>query len=249
MFEQKKQNNPNKSGKVKSNQPDNIKLKRQVPGSMVKRKAGPTLISDGVKKKNGFINFAESFIRLYRLIFLLVVIIVLLAVSYGGYWLYKVNIVEWQGLIEKKQQTLDIKEQELNQLKSIKVSYEDLEDSSKKILQVLPDERDLPSVFVQLEALAYKHNLFLSTVDIAAEQSTGEEKRKKDKVELHKLVINLSLSGGDYFTLKNFLNDVENNLRLLDIRSIVYSPEGNTYNISMNTYYFGEGYAITQEEE
>jgi len=116
-------------------------------------------------------------------------------------------------------------------------------------LQVLPDERDLPSVFVQLEALAYKHNLFLSTVDIAAEQSTGEEKRKKDKVELHKLVINLSLSGGDYFTLKNFLNDVENNLRLLDIRSIVYSPEGNTYNISMNTYYFGEGYAITQEEE
>ncbi len=213
-----------------------------------KTKAVPVMIKANNKKKSAFLGFAENFNRLYRLIFLLFFVVLFLALGAGSYYFYKINVEAVESLIKNQQEVLRQRQKELSELKSIKVSYEDLEDSSKRILEILPDQKDLPSIFVQLEALAHSHNLFLGTIDIAGDTAFEDEEQNLNSSKLHKLNINLSLTGGDYFTLKEFLLDVEKNLRLLDIKSIVFTPESNTYNLIINTYYFGEVYEPETEE-
>ena len=193
-------------------------------------------------KKSGLIPVAEQFIKFYRLIFIVMAVLLIIICGAGIFSLYEPTIGSVKKAIADNQAVLAEKEQALNKLKSVKVSFDNIEESAQKILDVLPAEKDLPSLFVQLEALAFKHNLFLKTVDVSTPDKGIEETSESKKQELNKLVITLNISGGDYFTLKNFLADIEKNLRLLDIKSLSYTPQSNAYSLVIHTYYFGEKY-------
>lgn len=229
----------------------NNQLKKEIPPTV---KTAPAVhaavnISSHTRvKKDGIIPFAEQFIKFYRLI-LIVTIVVLIIVCSGGIWLiYEGTIRKVETKVADNQALLAEKEQSLSKLKSVKVSVENLEESAQKILAVLPAEKDLPNVFVQLEALAFKNNLFLRTVDIASPEEGVTDEGEGKRLKLNKLVITLNVAGGDYFTLKNFLADIEKNLRLLDIKALSYLPQNNSYNLVINTYYFGEQYEKSGSE-
>ncbi|NQT49899.1 type 4a pilus biogenesis protein PilO [Candidatus Kuenenbacteria bacterium] len=219
-------------------------------GKMVGLEKSDHVLNSGNKvKKNRFLGFAESFIQYFQMIFILSLVILILAFAYCVYNVYDVNINEMKLIVQQKQQVLAEKENELSELKSAKVNYEGIEESVQKMLMVLPSEKELSSIFVQLDALAYKNNLSLDTVDIAESQELDGENIKSQKPTLKKLALTLSLTGGDYYTLKNFLIDVEKNLRLLDVKALIYEPLAGSYNLTMNTYYWGENIYEESDEE
>lgn len=206
------------------------------------------IISDKKIKRGGFVSFAESFIKIYKLLLLLVIAAALCVFVAASFLLYRTDIEDIKSRIVQKQAVLAEKEQELGRAKSIKIDFDNIGESSKKIIDILPLEKDLPGIFVQLEALAIKNNLFLGSLDIAAGENL-EEKEGVAARQLNKLILTLNVKGGDYFTFKNYLADIENNLRLLDIKSIAYTPDSNVYSLTLNTYYFGEQYEEPEPEE
>lgn len=55
---------------------------------------------------------------------------------------------------------------------------------------------------------------------------------------VHKLNISFVISGGGYGEMKNFLRDIEKNIRLFDVYDISFSsPEEGPYTINLRTYY------------
>ena len=109
---------------------------------------------------------------------------------------------------------------------------------------ILPAEAKIPELIAQLEALAFKNGFKVASLDIsskeAEKESRGEaEVQATSDTGLKMLSIGLGVSGGDYFSLKQFLQDTEDHLRLMDVMSINFqSTEGEgTYLLNIQTYY------------
>lgn len=201
------------------------------PGS-----AGEVVIGR-VKEQARFVNAAEQFLRAYRLIFVLLIVVCLFGAALFVYSVYTTNVVDVQALLARNTVVLEQRQAELEKLKSTKINFAQLEGSAQKILDVLPMSKDLPAIFVQMEALAVKQNLFLASLDVADDKDAAAGKKR---LPLQKIIINISLTGGDYFALKGFLADVEKNLRLLDVRSLAYAPDTKSFNISLAAYFYND---------
>jgi Tfp pilus assembly protein PilO len=187
------------------------------------------------KAKDGKLAMAENFIRFFRIIFALVVIIGLIAVGLCLYQVYESQILNLQTRISEKENVSNLRQAQLDKLKSANIDYDKLEASSQKIVDVLPSQKDLSSVLIQLESIAGKNNIDFTSLNIAESGNV-----EAGGYVVHKVNLTLILTGGDYATFKNYLYDVEKNLRLMDIESIVYTPTTNQYNLTISTYYLTE---------
>src|SRR6056297_1640671 len=152
--------------------------------------------------------FSENFIKYYRSIALFFVLLVLVVGSFTMGYFYQTYIADIKDMIKEQESLLSKKSNELERLEQVKFVYDDLRESSKKVLDMLPRDKDLPELFVQLESIAFKNNISLEMVDISKQASRFELKGVKAG-ELSSLDVNLNLKGGDYFILKDFLKDLE----------------------------------------
>ena len=82
MFEAKNEN---------KQQPKEVTPVGQTPKVVRTGKMPEKIIRANNKKTSGFITFAENFIRLYRIIMVLFVVLLLVGAGGGGYWLYQTN--------------------------------------------------------------------------------------------------------------------------------------------------------------
>ncbi|MFH1028380.1 MAG: hypothetical protein V1791_10290, partial [Pseudomonadota bacterium] len=113
------------------------------------------------------------------------------------------------------------------------------------IEELLPSREDLPTLFIQMQALAEDAGTELMSVSFAA--GTIDAAMARDS-QLRALDIDLKLSGGTkYDDVKSLLNTIEHARPLLDVTSISFSLEGTEtvalesaggeYSISLRTYY------------
>jgi len=147
----------------------------------------------------------------------------------------------------EKEELLD-KQELFAKVEELTKSYEQNKESVEKADYVLPPEEKIPDLIVQLEALAFEQGLLLEKIDIATavkeEKSRLPEATAKEKtVETYKtLSISLRLVGS-YEAFKTFLNSVEENIRLIDIKSVDFSPESKEeaklfgFEITLTTYH------------
>jgi len=148
-------------------------------------------------------------------------------------------------------ESLRQEDREINKLLS---DYQNIQSSDLKLLEaVLPTNVDLPNLIVQLNTLANDNGLSLSSFSFidSADKDKKESAKSSDtgqssvapKVEnapkeLRKVDISLSLTGGDYHSLKSFVSETESNLRLLDIVSLNFNPKGGGFSVNLLTYYY-----------
>lgn len=185
--------------------------------------------------RSGFLNFAEKVIHLYYLIAVVLVVVVLALGVLLMITVYSNNDISSQMLT--RQTMLTAKQAELSKLKASKTDYEELEKSAQKFFEALPEEAAIPSLILQLESLAGKNNLTMNNINIAEDKVALESNPTKAKSVVKKLTLTTDLAGGDYFTLKNYLADIEKNVRIMDIKSLVYSPTSHGYALTINCYY------------
>lgn len=202
--------------------------------NIIKRPGGD---AGRVVKKPVSIAGMERFLNSFRLYFIVVLIAAVVGTGYFIYVVYNDNISLVRQRIEQKEKGLADQRTELAKLKAAKVNLAELSEPAQKILQILPEKKELPSIIMQIEALAAKHNLFLAALDAADDKSAEVGKKR---LPLQKLLINISLTGGDYYALKGFLADAEKNLRLFDVRSLAYAPDTKSFNLSLAAYYYNE---------
>jgi hypothetical protein len=147
----------------------------------------------------------------------------------------------------------------LTQLNKLKAEYEKISpEGIKKIEIMLPSEKFYEEQFVQLESIVLKNGLLLTSLQISPEglisgkesaaakaKNSQPEKNKAAEAglpeEVTKIKIAMNVAGVDYLSLKNLLYVLENNLQLIDITNLSFSPDQKSATLEMYTYYFVSG--------
>ena len=111
-----------------------------------------------------------------------------------------------------------------------------IEKEAAKIFLAVPEQKDIPGLLVQFEALASANGLVLESVNfgqineaakrgaLGVNWDASEETGQKPKGPFQELKIDLSLSGA-YIAFKNFLGALENNIRAVNVSSIDFSGQ------------------------
>lgn len=158
------------------------------------------------------------------------------------------EILDLRRKVESQEQALLQKEELMAKVERLKDKYEDNEESLKKVNYILPSEKKIPSLIVQIEAMTLEAGLILEKIEFSVasqDKTTKVRTPAQENIGDYKtLRIDLDLIG-DYLAFKNFLELIEENIRLMDIDSINFSPnyseEGELllfdFNTTLITYY------------
>lgn len=141
----------------------------------------------------------------------------------------------------------------MNIVEKLTASYKEKQDVLGKLDYIMPSNQDVPNLIVQLEAIANQGGVILQDVNItvgesqkgeskATEVRTGETQTGTSTSAYRFLVVDLKLLG-DYPAFKNFLQALEENIRLMDIESITFMSKTESatplfeFEVVLKTYY------------
>lgn len=179
--------------------------------------------------------------RYYKLISVLLLIIIVVA----GYYL--ILLPKYEQVGAGSRYNLETVENEFSKRLAHLASLQQLIQNYNKISQtelvklktILPREKDIPSLFVQLQDLTASHNLLLTSVSI--NETPDLIKAAETFGTIKKLNISLSLIGTQadtYDQIKRFLSALESNLRLFDVTALYFNPDSPAYTLNISTYYY-----------
>ncbi len=106
----------------------------------------------------------------------------------------------------------------------------------EKIDVFLPQTADEPAILVALSTIARESGMALLTADVSA----GSQLKGDYPDGLKTVVITLGMGGGDYGRLKLFLQNVERNLRIMDVESLAFAPTSAAYSLRIKAYFLGK---------
>lgn len=126
---------------------------------------------------------------------------------------------------------------QLNSQKKVIGSVAAISESDRKLLAyALPAEADTPGLSVQLHAIAVKSGLKLSSLDMSIPAAVSGEAGGAP-LSVQPLDITMTLDNVSYDTMKLFLTNMQNSLRLLDVRTINFAPSANSISVEARTYF------------
>lgn len=159
--------------------------------------------------------------------------------AYNKASLLRSEIKRHQNLLKEKKE-LAIK---VNQLKQV---YESRKSEIENVYYSLPSAEDIPGLIVQFEALVSENGLILEELDFFEKKvKKTEEVETKTPESFKTLEVTLSATGR-YQSFKSFLEALELNIRLMDIKIIQFSSEETeeilgtgffTFDVRLEVYY------------
>ena len=191
------------------------------------------------------------FMRYFKILPLALIIIILIL----GYFILikpKYNKIrnEIETTIRQKEDNYQTYEGYFNKLNDLKRAYNKIDTNNlQKINYLLPSEPEAEEILVQLESIVLRNGLLLSSVRLDWEKAEPQGESRKPAAlgenseegemlqEIGRVRATLGVTGADYTALKNLLKTLENNLRLIDVESIVFSPDEDTVTLTMSFYY------------
>lgn len=190
--------------------------------------------------------------------FWLLVFLELIFIGAPGYWFllrpeYALNS-RLEAEISQEKTRLETSARQLVSLKKSNLNYAAIsrEDASK-IDEILPSQLDLPSLYVNLEAIALdvggELNSFAVKTDkdnvfrpLAKEKLGSKVENTADvplplKGELKQATISVTYAGISYTRMKKILETIETNLRLMDLVYYSFNPADSSIDLVITVYY------------
>ncbi len=189
----------------------------------------------------------DIFTKYFTFIILLVVILTL---TFFYFFLINPKLEtateEIQQDINFQQNISNMERQKLMQMQESLDYYRQINSDDIEFLEsVIPSSYPKEKLFGEIEDIVLKNgyiltNLSLEEVEESPEEEIEEEQVEKDPKEenLQTISISLEVSGLDYNGMKRFLATLENQLPLMDIVSLEFSPDEETLSLNIYTYYF-----------
>lgn len=189
--------------------------------------------------------FYFSLFRNSRVVSICIAVVVL--VVGGLWWLYpKYDSVQKQGLLtyDSKKLQLQRRTEYLKKINAMLESYRSI-DADKIALAnlILPDDSQIPELFVMLDQLGRDMNLKVSRIAFATQGAVVDPAIKsagKSGGQLQRMGITMGLDmedGISYGKFKEILNTLEQNIRILDLNSVSYDSAQKSITLNLNTYY------------
>ena len=113
----------------------------------------------------------------------------------------------------------------------------------EKISKLAPMDADYGKLFTDFEAIIKEQGFILNSLSINPDvkavknKASGKEKSSVLPSVIGRIKISADISGVDYESLKHLLGVIENNLRLMDVNSLNWSPDNASANLEITTYY------------
>ncbi len=188
----------------------------------------------------------KSNIVIIILIVVLIAVVVFLDLPfYNKVSLLRKEIKSQNDLIKERQEIMA----KVDQLKE---TYKKREAEISRVYYVLPIGKDIPNLIVQFEALAAENGLILEKIDFvekASKKTTqaeqgGEGTTPVSQTDYKSLGISASLTGS-YGAFKSFLEALEYNIRLADLKTVDFSSQQTlvggasalNFSITLDVYY------------
>jgi len=131
-----------------------------------------------------------------------------------------------------QQSTLEQKTKYLQNLQKLKAISEQIEaQGATGVNNILPSDKDIPTLFATYEAIAHTQGVELGSVDIVTPADASKQSG------LNQLQVSLRMSGVRYATFKTFLKSLESLQRVADVKSFGYDAKSGFLNIGLTTYY------------
>lgn len=180
--------------------------------------------------------------------------VILVLILFSLSWLLllgpQYDLIQRSGILQliSLQEQLSEREAYLADLKIMKLEYNELDWREVRNLDlIIPKEDELTALFWQIEELANNNGVELVGLNLNIEKDSEvqqqisgvtEEPEDQTPAQIKKLGMTATFnSGSQYQDLKKLLIALENNLQILNIKSLTYVKGGESYALSMETYY------------
>lgn len=185
----------------------------------------------------------QLLVKYFSVLLVLCLVIIISASTAFLLWPKYKEIKEQQILsYDQKKQELAQKQLELAALQKLDEQLAQISDEEvERLNSFLPRGINNPAIFRQLERIGQERNLVITMISMTEGGGAGfgsavSAAPTSDKLKT--LTISVSFSGDqDYEKLKKLLATIENNLMILDLTSLSYSPEQRGYSLNLRTYY------------
>jgi len=194
----------------------------------------------GIKEKQQLLNL---FLYKYFHIFNIILFILVLLFSY----IFVINPkyrditrgVELSNV--EKREKLDNMQQFLAKLNRYRQEYYEISPANiERLNAMLPEGTDIESMYTEIASLVKQRGLTLSSLEVTPEDRTTSAQIKKSSAnegKVGEIKLNMQVSGADYDAFKKLVLALENNLRLINIDKVSYSPADMTIGMEAVSYY------------
>jgi Tfp pilus assembly protein PilO len=172
----------------------------------------------------------------HSLIISIIISIIILAV---GYFIYVAPADQLARELQAKdtlrlEVELGEKQNRLFSIKKVAKDFENLPDELvDKLAQALPNEPNQIDLLANLPALVEASDLILTSIDFSLPSGGVSD----SATNIKELAVNLSVDGVTYTRLKNFIANLEANLRILRLDSFAYSADSTNVSFKMTAFY------------
>jgi len=155
-----------------------------------------------------------------------------------AYWLilapkFQETQADIQANIDAQESLYALSQQKLTDLQATAAIYQAINPADlNKFNSVLPDRYVPERLFGELEDIVGSGGWLVTDIGITPAAPSGSDGK------LWQIGVHLDVSGLDYKGVKTLLRLLENNLRLMDVTQINFSPSGNSATINLLTYYY-----------
>jgi hypothetical protein len=146
-----------------------------------------------------------------------------------------------------QQQSLDVtaKQTELDKINLLIAAYNKIDKKYiTKVNAIAPVAQNKEELFSELNYLVSVNQLILQSISLSPVGAYKDQgivpitpAQAAISDGLQTVSVSLSVKGTSYESFKNFLASLENNLRLMDILSIQFDPQGQSTTFVIDTYY------------
>lgn len=147
------------------------------------------------------------------------------------------------------QATLDIQKKTYTDLQKLGASYDKISDKQIDLLsRILPEQKDIPEIISQLEAIARQSGVQIVSMNIAElkeqeaqsarqrlQSQTGQ--KTASTTEIQKLNLQLDVAAHNYESMKRFIESLQSHVRVMDVQRFAYSPDNQSHTVNVITYY------------
>ena len=168
----------------------------------------------------------QSFV--VRLYWLVIILVLITAVLVEYFLIIKPRIEQTinGGPLDgqSRQVVLDEQRGYYEELKELKKQADEINQAElEKIDYVLEKNINLPGILKQITLLAEQSKMGLTSFDFDFGQGI--------------LTINLSLGGGSYQGIKQYLSEIEKNIRVMDVTGVSLRGMGSGFSLTIQSYY------------
>lgn len=165
----------------------------------------------------------------------LVVYALLIQGQYGA-------IQELRGRLEAKNEILEIETKAVEQVKNLVVNLKSVANISNALSFALPQEESVSSVVAQINSLSQLHGVVLQGVGISYLPMIPPPVKLSFAKGMGALRLDIKFVGS-YSAGRDFLADLERNLRIMDVKNLKMESASKTgqdlmsYSLTVDTYY------------